>query len=90
MVRTLILGTALLALSACDDQRYTKPIELKPHGEAVRQNMQAHIIDPTPPDQRPALTDANRPVLAVEAYRTGEVEEPSREDAAASTASVNN
>lgn len=90
MVRLTILCTALLALSACDNQRYTQPIDVKPHGEAVRANMQAQIIDPTPPDQRPALSDANRPTLAIEAYRKGEVKEPSREDAAASTAAVNN
>lgn len=90
MVRTLTLGFAIFALSACEDQSYTQPIELEPHGEAVRANMQAQIIDPTPPDQRPALTDANPSVLALEAYRKGETEEPSREDAAASTAAVNN
>lgn len=90
MVRSLILCAAVVIVSACNDRQYTQPIDIKPHGEAVRANMQVHIINPTPPDQRPALTDANRPVLAVDAYRRGEVEEPSREDAAASTAAVNN
>ena len=90
MVKALFLGAAVLTLTGCDTDRYLEPIKTKPHGEAVRTNMQAHIIDPNPPASRPSLSDANRPVLALDAYRKNEVEEPSREDAAASTAAVNN
>ena len=90
MVRSLILGTSLLALIACDPEEYTRPISIKPHGEAVRNNIQAQIIDPTPPASRPAVVDATRPVLALDAYRKDEVKEPSREDAAASSAKINN
>ena len=88
MVRMLLLGGCLVALAACDRQQYTQPIAIKPHGEAVHTNMAAHIISPVPPLSRPDVTDASQPVLAMEAYRKGEVEEPSRDDAAASTASV--
>ena len=85
----MILGGCLF-LAACDTDQYTRPIDFKPHGEAVRANMAAQIIDPNPPAPRPALTDANRPASAIDAYRKDEVKEPNREDAAASTASVNN
>lgn len=88
MVKILILGTTVMALAACETDRYTKPISLKPHGEAVRTNMQAQIINPNPPASRPSVVDATRPVLALDAYRKDEVKEPSREDAAASTAAV--
>ena len=88
MVRLLLLGAAVLTLTACETDRYLEPIKPKPHGEAVRTNMHAHIIDPNPPASRPSITDGNRPVLAYDAYRKDEVKEPSREDAAASTAAV--
>ena len=89
MVRFVLTAFACLSMSACDHSEYTRPIVPKPHGESVRTNMAAHIINPNPPAPRPTISDANPSVLAIDAYRKGEVEEPRRDDAAASTASVN-
>ncbi|MEM9140026.1 MAG: hypothetical protein AAGB15_09355 [Pseudomonadota bacterium] len=89
MVRYALALPAILIMAACDPAKYTAPIAPKPHGQAVRANMAAQIINPEPPvARRPELTDAARTTLAREAYRQDEVQEPSREDAAASTAQV--
>ena len=89
MVKTLLIGAALIILTACDHDRYTRPIPPVPHGQAVKTNMAAHIISPVPPAIRPDVVDGTRPALSIDAYRKNEVPEPSREDAAASTAAVN-
>ena len=71
MVRCLPL--LLLALvAACD--RYKEPIAFEPHGAAVRANMAAMIIDPTPSTAEPGPMDAERALLALERYRADEVE----------------
>ncbi|MEM6661469.1 MAG: hypothetical protein AAF666_04735 [Pseudomonadota bacterium] len=76
---------SVLALTGCNTDKYTKPIGLVPHGEAVRANLAAQIINPVPPAQRPILTDANRAVLAQDAYRTGEVKDPTESKTAPNT-----
>lgn len=71
MVRTLPL-LALLGLAACD--KYKEPIAFAPHGDAVRNNMAAMIIDPTPSIEDPGPLDGERALLAMERYRTDQVE----------------
>lgn len=89
MVKQLTALAAIIVLAGCDPEKYTKPIAPEPHGQAFRTNMAAQIINPNPPSaRRQELTDAARATLAREAYRKDEVQEPSREDAAASTAQV--
>ena len=89
MVKTFLISSVLVILTACDHSSYTRPISLVPHGQAVRTNMAAQIINPAPPTVRPDVVDGSRPALAIDTYRKNEIEEPSREDAAASTAAVN-
>lgn len=73
MVRTLPLVLVLgLGLGACD--KYKEPIAFAPHGEAVRNNMAAMIINPTPSTAAPGPMDSQRALLAIERYRTDEVE----------------
>ena len=79
MVRAL-LSILSVALAACSSPGFNEPIRLPPHGSAVRANMAAHIINPTPPVRRPRISDANRAVLATESYRTNEVEKTAAED----------
>lgn len=69
MVRPLLLF-ALVALAACD--RYKQPIAYAPHGAAVRHNMAAMIIDPTPATADPGPMDADRALLALENYRAND------------------
>lgn len=71
MVRTLLL-VGILAVAACE--RYKEPIAFAPHGAAVRANMAAQIINPTPSTAPPGPMDAERALLALERYRTDEVE----------------
>ncbi|MEL7154646.1 MAG: hypothetical protein AAFN51_12810 [Pseudomonadota bacterium] len=78
MVRLYLLPVGIL-LAACTDPTFREPIQPLQHGAAVRANMAAHIIDPNPPARKPPLTDAQRPVLALENYRTNEVETPGEE-----------
>ena len=79
MVKWLMLPTCTV-LIACAGPEFREPIKPLPHGAAVRANMAAHIINPVPPARTPAVTDAQRPVLALENYRTGEVETPGEEE----------
>jgi len=79
---------ALAALAACDPAEYERPISMAPHGQAFRHNMAVQIINPNPPTARPAITDAQRPVLAQDAYRTGNLPEIVPERASPSTAQV--
>jgi hypothetical protein len=77
MLRTLAL-LGCLGLAACSDPIYPYPPgSSEAFGDAVRHNMAAHIIDPTPAD--PALgmpADGRRAALKVERYRTDQVETP--------------
>ena len=74
-MRTLItLGLSTLPLLAC--QEFSEPIALPPYGAAVRQNMQAQIVNPLPPPPGIPVADAARQVLATERYRTDTVEAP--------------
>lgn len=86
MYRLLVI-LALLGLTACAEH-YAEPIALTPQGDAVRRNMAAQIIDPTPPGHPPGSSDAARAVLAVEAYRVGEVKDPTEQSTAPRTTSI--
>ena len=85
VTRSLIFCASALCLTACAE-KYNEPIKLPPHGAAVRANMAAHIINPIPPGDAVAGTDATRSGLAVGAYRKGEVKDP-KENAGKSTTS---
>ncbi len=75
LLRCLIIVPMLCAgCEQLDD--YRKPISMTPHGAAVRANMAAHIINPRPPAAKPPRSDAQRPALAIERYRTDQVKEP--------------
>jgi type IV pilus biogenesis protein CpaD/CtpE len=69
MVRTLSL-LALVVLVGCENSK--EPIAYAPHGAAVRNNMAAMIIDPTPSIASPGPMDAERALLALETYRANE------------------
>ncbi len=71
MVRTLPL-IAVIALAACENAK--QPIAYAPHGAAVRNNMAAMIINPTPSLRDPGPMDAERALLALDSYRTNDVE----------------
>ena len=76
MVRTLppgCLAAALLLVAGCE--RYEEPIAFAPHGAAVRANMAAQIVDPTPSMAPPGAMDAERALLGLERYRTDELED---------------
>ena len=88
VIRVASAATILLGLAACDLEQYKRPISLTPHGEAFRHNMMVQIINPNPPAARPQITDAQRPVAAQEAYRSGEVPEIQTDKASPSTAQV--
>lgn len=88
MVRSSSLLTlAFMFLGACSE-RYSEPIKLTPHGDAVRQNMAAQIISPVPSAHPPGSSDAARAVLGVEAYRTGEVKDPTAQSTAPNTTNL--
>jgi type IV pilus biogenesis protein CpaD/CtpE len=70
MVRTLPL--VLLLVAACE--RYEEPIAFAPHGAAVRANMAAQIVDPTPSMTPPGPMDAERALLGLDRYRTDNLE----------------
>ena len=83
--RTLIALGAVLTICACEGSSYTKQIELKPHGTAVRANMAAQIINPLPPTRSARTSDAARAVIGLDAYRTGEVKDPTSQSTAPAT-----
>ena len=75
MVRFLpaiLVGVLLGAVAAC--ARYEEPIALPPYGAAVRANMAAMIIDPTPSTRAAGPMDAERALGALERYRTNSTE----------------
>lgn len=67
----IVLAMPLLGVVAC------APID-PGHGNAVRQNMAAQIIDPDPkyPDAPLAASSGDRAALAMRRYRTGTVINP--------------
>jgi type IV pilus biogenesis protein CpaD/CtpE len=76
MVRALplaLLVAAPLAVAGCAE-RYKEPIAFEPHGAAVRHNMAAQIVDPTPSIAPPGPMDAERALLGLDRYRTDTVE----------------
>ncbi len=75
---------APLLLAACAE-RYEQPISYTPHGNAIRTNMAAQIINPTPPAPRVPVSDAARAALAIERYRTDEVKDPTAQSTAPNT-----
>ena len=74
MVRTTLL-LAALSLGACEGSEYDRPITMFPHGDAVRANMAAQVINPNPPRRTNGLTDGAVAVRAYTAYQDGEVKE---------------
>ena len=66
---------AALALGACEGSEYDQPIRLVPHGDAVRANMAAQVINPNPPRRSNGLTDGAVALRTYTAYQDGEVEE---------------
>ena len=72
-IQTSVL-LAGLALSACSTPADTP---LPEFGEAVRNNMAAHIIDPQPPETMELPpSDGVRRSLMITRYQTDKVEEP--------------
>ena len=82
-----LLLTPVLGLIGCSDS-FDEPISATPHGGAVRQNMAAQIIDPNPPARASRSSDAARAVLGVEAYRAGEVKDPTAQSTAPTTTDI--
>ena len=74
MVRTLpvLLLPAALLVAGCEGA--DEPIAFTPHGAAVRHNMAAQIVHPTPSTAPPGPMDAERAILGLERYRTDDVE----------------
>lgn len=81
------IGAAILLLTACDH-----PAErpLSPNfGDAVRQNLQAQIINPAPPsDLLPSTMSGERAASAMQRYREHRVIPPSHQSS--SSVHVNN
>ena len=72
-IRPTILLTGLV-LAACNTPANTPRPEF---GQAVRTNMAAHIIDPSPPeDMALPPSDGARRALMIERYQADEVETP--------------
>lgn len=88
MVNLRLMILIPLCLAACTSPSFREPIKMAPHGDSVRANMAAHIINPNPPAPTPTLSDAQRPVLATEKYRTGEVDVPGKEKQPALTGAL--
>lgn len=88
MVRICAILAIALAVTACDVERYQRPITFSPHGEAVRTNMAAQIIDPRPPRNRGIVSDSEPAILAIENYRTGNVKDPTQQATAPDTTSI--
>lgn len=80
MMRPSFAGLAgILLLAGCQQ---AVPSTAETFGDAVRQNMALHIVDPTPADLEHGPYDGRRRALAIERYQTDTVEEP--EDVTAS------
>jgi type IV pilus biogenesis protein CpaD/CtpE len=62
-----------LLVAGCSE-KYREPIAFAPHGAAVRANMAAQIVDPTPSVAPPGPMDAERALLGLERYRTDDLE----------------
>jgi type IV pilus biogenesis protein CpaD/CtpE len=72
-IRPIVL-VAGLALAACTTPANTPRPEF---GEAVRNNMAAHIIDPNPPETMELPpSDGVRRALMIQRYQADEVETP--------------
>jgi hypothetical protein len=73
IIRIASLAVVAVAAAAC-----TQPIDRTSptFGNAVRQNMQAHIVNPGPRDLAPAQTDGRISGGAYERYTGGGVEAP--------------
>lgn len=76
MVKLLSALSVTALISACDTERYSKPIGYPTHGTAVRTNMAAHIIDPRPPRSSTIISNSDRPIAANERYRSGDIKPP--------------
>lgn len=87
MVMRFLLLTCLFAVNGCGETA-NDPIGLKPHGQAVRANLAAHIVNPIPPPRRVPLSDAERAVAGVERYRTGEVKDPTAQSTSPQTTTI--
>ena len=74
MVRLSMVAAVLLA-GACAGSPYDQPIRLTPQGDAVRANMAAQVINPTPPRHANVLTDGAVALRTYQAYQDGEVED---------------
>lgn len=63
-------------LTACQQPRHLSP----DFGDAVRQNMAVHVIDPQPRpiDENGPAMEGNRAAGALERYQSGDVFEPER------------
>lgn len=80
MTKTRILsllaaGTAMtLVLTACQEPRHLSP----DFGNAVHQNMAAHVIDPTPMplDEEGPAFQGRRAAEGIDRYNTGRVIQP--------------
>ena len=71
--RAIVLVAGLM-LAACNTPANTPRPEF---GQAVRNNMAAHIIDPNPPESMELPpSDGARRALMIERYRTDQVEPP--------------
>ncbi|MFK7943846.1 MAG: hypothetical protein AB8B85_13155 [Paracoccaceae bacterium] len=88
VMRPVSLPLVLVLAAACTDPSQTRPIELTPHGNAVRHNTAAQIVNPIPPRGKINPSDAARATLAVEAYRAGEVKDPTESSATSKTTDV--
>ena len=75
VAKSLLITTAgmVLLVAGCAE-RHAEPIAFAPHGAAVRNNLAAQIVDPTPSLEAPGPMDADRALLALERYRTDEIE----------------
>jgi type IV pilus biogenesis protein CpaD/CtpE len=72
-VSAVLLALVPAALAGCAAE-HKEPIAFAPHGAAVRANLAAQIIDPTPSMAPPGPMDAERAMGAIERYRTDNIE----------------
>lgn len=83
----VFIGVIAGLLAGCAEE-YSQPIKLTPHGDAVRTNLSAQIINPIPPGDVVKPTDAARSTLAIEAYRTREIADPAENQTTSKTTDV--